>query len=218
MKRIATVALSLLVLGAMASPVMAQSDVAEPLGSLYLSPINDQYQSTMQLVPLFAAQTMYLVADVDFGDIGAAEQNASNGIRAWEGSITVPASMIITNRTYTPTTALNFGLVPNDYIVGTGVLLAASSMPRPLLTIDFILSAAIPAPGFEMVLGPPLSSPQTVPGQAVWQEALTLNGCTNRVTNAPEKCFFPFAFLGSLTISTGVSNHESTWGGLKQVY
>lgn len=218
MKRIAMVALSLLVMGAMASPVMAQSDVGAPLGSLYLSPLEDAYQSYVQSIPLFVAQTIYLVADVDFGDIGAPEQNATNGIRAWEASITQPAQMIITARTLTPPTALNFGLVPNDYIIGVGTTLTASTMPRPLLRIDYIVSGAIPAPGFEMEVGPPLSSPQTVPGLAIWQENLTLNGCTGRVSGAPEKCFFPFANLGNLTVSTEISADDSSWGELKKGY
>lgn len=217
MKRIATVALALLVTGAIARPVMAQSDVGAPLGSLYLSASNNSYEPIMQNLVVSQIYTIYLVADIDFADIGRPEQNASNGMTAWEASITAPPSMFILSRDRTPPESLRIGADDNDFIVALGSTLAASTFPRPLVTISFLLGGPVPAPGFEMVVAPARAA-QTVPGEAVWLEAQTANGCTNTLSGAPEACIFPFAFLGNLTVSTDISAEESSWGELKKGY
>ena len=219
MKRIATAALSLLLMGALAGPAMAQSDVGDPFGDIYLSGAPNSYMPIMDAnqIQLFQSFEFYLVADIDFADIGDASQNFSNGITAWEGSFTAPSQLIITNAALTPSNAQDFGNSNTDFIVGVGINgIIADSTPLPLVTFNALVSAAIPAPGFEMVIGE--ASIPTIPGTPVWQEILNVNGCTNRVTGAAEKCLYPFATIGSLTISTDVATEDASWGTLKSGY
>jgi hypothetical protein len=217
MKIIAMAAVSLFVLGAMATPSIAQSDVGEPLGTVYLSPSADSYVPVFQLIPKFALTTIYLVAEIDFTDIGAPDQNLSNGIRGYELSITLPPAFSITSVVTNPAGLLNVASPP-DFLIGVGGVLTANNSPIRLLTISVFVTGDVPAPGFVMEIGPVQNAPQTVSGQAIWQEFLSVNGCTNRATGAPERCFFPWASTGNLRVSTEVATEASSWGELKKGY
>jgi hypothetical protein len=215
MKRFAIAALSLFILGAAASSALAQterSDVYDtPLGSIYVSQFPDSYYPYYQLFPLFSPQNVYIVADIDFGQIGGASQNLTNGIRAWEGGLTVPPGITILSATVTQQ-AINLGQGNADYIVGVGpAIITADSTPRPLVTLSLFAQAAVPP--FTMEITP--ASTATFDGLSIWFEELSLNGCQNIQSGLPTPCFFLWETIGSMVLSTQIAVEEESWGGLK---
>jgi hypothetical protein len=215
MKRFAIAALSLFVLGAAASSALAQterSDVYDtPLGSIYVSPFPDSYYPYFQSFPNFSPQNVYIVADIDFGEIGGASQNLTNGFRGWEGGVTVPPGVTVVGSVVT-SAAVNLGQGSTDFIVGVGpAIITAASTPRPLVTLSLLALAAFQP--FTMEITP--ASTSTFDGLSIWLEELTLNGCRNIQNNLPSPCFFLWETEGSMQISSGISVEEESWGGLK---
>lgn len=191
----------------------AQSDVGPPLGTLYVSSLPDEYRMFSLPPPLFSPFDIYVGVNIDFADIGAPEQNAFNGIRAYEFGISSPAPLIIVGADWEG--EINLGQSNLDYIVGVGVpFVVASSTPRWLVHLVGLYVSYGGAGYMEVAL----ASTQTVPGKVVWQEEYRGNGCTHRLTGAPERCFFPFAELLSLCVTPGCfgATETSSWGTLKQ--
>lgn len=215
MKRFAIAALSLFILGATAGSALAQFDRSDvydtPMGSIYVSPFPDTYVEYFQNFPLFTQTNVYVVADIDFGDIGQASQNLSNGIKAWEGSVTVPPQVNLLAAPYEGELSLGNSL--NDFIIAVGLpIITASSTPRPLVTLQMFATTDT-LPTFNMELG--AASQTTFDNVSIWQEYLTLNGCQNVQTNLPFPCFFVWDFAGSMLISNEVAVEEESFGGLK---
>lgn len=216
MKRFAIAALSLLILGTMVTPVLAQLDQVNfyqtPMGSIYVSKEPDSYVPHWQLyLPFTVGQKVYVVADVDFADIGAASQNLSNGIRAWEGGVTLPPAVNVISHIVVG--GIDLGSGPGDYIVGMGNPVLASSTPLPLVTYEFF--ATSPIETFEMQITESSAPSFPVLNSSIWLEQLTLNGCQNTVSLLPTQCFFVWEFMGSMMISSGITTESESWGGLK---
>lgn len=216
MKRFAIAALSLFILGATAGSALAQFDRTDvydtPMGSIYISPFPDSYYPYFQSFPTFSAQNVYIVADIDFGDIGAASQNLLNGVRAWEGGVTAPPGVTILGADVEG--AINLGQGPTDYIVGVGTpIITADSTPRPLVTLSFL--ALAPIETFNMQIVPSSSPAFAATPSSVWIEELTLNGCLNIQSALPTQCFFVWAFEGDMLISSDIAVEEESFGGLK---
>lgn len=214
MKRFVLAVLSLFALTATPGSALAQferSDVYDtPMGSIYVSTLPDAYQPHLYIGPSFVPFDIYIVADIDFGDIGAASQNLTNGIRAWEGGVTAPPELTLIGQDWEG--AFNLGQGAFDYIVGIGTpILSAESTPRPLVTLSFLSLHGYSVP-FEMHITP--ASVQSFPNVSVWIEELTLNGCQNVVSHLPTQCFFVWAFMGPLIIQD-VAIEGDSFGGLK---
>ncbi len=215
MKHFVLAALSVLFLTVTAGSALAQFERSDfhdtPLGSIYVSAFPDWYFPYFPSFPTFVEQKIYVVADIDFGDIGAPSQNLTNGIRAWEGGVTMPPELTILSTEVEG--AINLGLGLTDFVVGIGSpILTAASTPRPLVTISVV---ALGSDSFTSWMGvTPVSTP-SFPGVSVWIEELTINGCQNVVSALPTQCFFVWDFVGSMLISNEVAVEEESFGALK---
>jgi len=217
MKRIAIAALALIAVSVMALPATAQVNLAdERLGSLYVSGAEDRQVTTIDgnVVAVNIPFDVFVVADIDFADIGAGDQNLTNGISAWEGAFTVPAPLLVISEVFFPAGALNFGSVSGsvrEYIIGTGSTLTVGG-PTKLIQWSVLLSGA---PGLEFddtITVAPVAAPST-PGEVVWVEDAPLNGC--EVNGNPAGCIFRFESLGDLRVTTAISGDDSSFGALK---
>ena len=216
MKRFAIAALSLLILGTMVTPVLAQFERSDfydtPMGSIYVSKEPNSYNPYWQLFPTFTQEFVYVVAEIDFADIGVGAQNVSNGIRAWEGGVTIPEGVNVLGNDWEG--AINLGTGAGDYIVGIGTpIITAASTPTPLVTFSFLALAAVETQEMMITASSSPSFPATP--SSIWIEELTLNGCQNVQNQLPTQCFFVWEFTGSMWISSGITNETESWGGLK---
>ena len=211
MKRFAIAVLAVFISAAVAMPAQAQDNQLYPdrFGSLFLSAVEGSYVDYIQNIA--ANFTFYLIADIDFADIGQPGQNVSNGISAWEAQITLPADpgLFILSDDYTAAIDVGdkTGNVRN-YIVGTGVNVQVGG-PTTLVTFNAI--ATTPLATSAATLGPTV--PASYAGEVVWREFAALNGCT--LNGADEKCVFRFESLGDLRLSSGVDNDADSFGSVK---
>lgn len=211
MKRFAIAVLAVFIAAAVAMPAQAQDNQLYPdrVGSLYLSAEEGSYVSS--LTTGGANFTVYLVADIDFADVGDAGQNLSNGIGAWEAAVTLPDNPGLFLLTTIYTQAVDVGNKDTNvknFIVGTGTTL---SVGQPTTLVTFNLLETTPLGPTAMTLGP--ATPASYAGEVVWREAAALNGCD--LNGADEKCIFRFAFLGSLSLNGGVDNDADSFGSMK---
>lgn len=215
MKRVAIVALALLMMGATAAPALAQSNVGSPLGFVGVSGSNTSHVKHIS-VTASVPFNFYIWSKVDFGHIGQPAQNSSNGLKGWELSISIPSSLFLLGAAQlNPPAALNVGSFPN-FNVGTGSNLNASASTGVALA-TFQALATVPVTNIEITLGgAAVSSIQ--PAKPLWLEWLTTNGCTNPVTSAPTNCLRYFANAGKLVINGPVANDETSVGTLKSNY
>lgn len=188
----------------LSSPALAQQNLApDPLGDLYVSAIPDGYDPNIQSdrgIPFNA----YLVADIDFADLGDETQNLNNGLTAWEAGVTFPLDAIVLGANLDPSTSLNFGQIIGqtyEYIVGTGQRLEVGQ-PREL--VEFTLLNIAEITDGPIQLGP-VTTP-TVEGSTAWVEFLPLNGC--QVGTQDQPCVFRFDSARGATINSTISPDE----------
>ena len=205
-----TTALAVLLL-VLAGPdgVRAQLYPDGALGSLYLSEVPTGYDGVVPRPSFATPFQFYLVADIDFGDIGRPEQNFSNGMLAWDGRVVVPSEMTVIGFSLSPRTSVDIGAKSNpvfDFIVGTGQRVPVGQ-PYPLVTIEAIILVPPVDDIFVRTLSPALAS---VPNAAAWVEFSALNGC-EASPGRPTPCLFPFAQLGDLRIPSGGMDTIERW-------
>jgi hypothetical protein len=160
MKRIAIVALVLLAGGLTTHEAQAQI-YGQSFGEIYL--VNDVAADPMTAncndnatdpINPFQQFSWFLVVKIDFEDIGLGNQNGSNGIQAWEASVSIPDEITVTGSTFNPPGSVNVGVPgdPNDsnWIVGTGVIITAASTPIEVVSYNGLLLAA--ATNLELVI------------------------------------------------------------------
>lgn len=216
MKRVAIAALALLVLGATAAPSLAQSDKGADLGFIGISASNTEHVRYLDITPSVPF-TYYIWAKVDFAQaaVGDATQNATNGIKAWQGFMNVPASLFVLSATLNPG-GLNFPAGANDFSVGTGGNLNASGAQGVVLAE---ISALATIAESDAVISLTESLQPTYTGGPLWQEFLSINGCTNVLTGDAFACFRLFDNVGDMILNnTGVATEETSFGALKADY
>lgn len=69
--------------------VLGQTTPGEPPGLVYFSESPTHHDPFINVAP-FTPFTLYLVADIDYADLGRADLNASVGIQAWEAGAVIP--------------------------------------------------------------------------------------------------------------------------------
>lgn len=202
--------LTVIFTAAVAMPAQAQDNQLHPdrLGSLYLSAAEGSYVGHLGLYP--GDFTFYLIADIDFADIGEPGQNVWNGIGAWEALITLPPdpNLFILSDSYT------YGIDIGDktgnlwnYIVGTGVNLQIGG-PTTLVTFEAVATSFL----FGQATVSP-SVPASYEGEVVWREFVAANGCS--LNGAAEKCIFRFETLGDLELRWPKSDDAESFGSVK---
>lgn len=210
--------LVLMSLAGFAQPVGAQVNlVDEPLGALYLSPYPDRYSGVIDgnLMTFGVPFKVYLVADIDFGDIGAAEQNASNGLSAWEASVQFPAGLTVLAIQRFPDTSINFGTAEQNtlnYLVGLGSTVPAGG---PVVLLEFLVLALRYFPDEWIRLGPVTTTPSVVDAPA-WLEAVPASGCV--VNEQPTPCLYRFGEIRDVRISFGLPAEATSFGAMKARY
>ena len=100
------------------------------VGTIYLSGSPTSYVDNIVVEPLTPFD-FYIVAEIDYADIGAEEQNATNGISAWAAAPRIPSGIIITQVELNPRNALELG----GWVIGLGVTFTASTSPLRLATL-----------------------------------------------------------------------------------
>lgn len=212
MKRIAIATLALLIAGALAVPAQAQTtSFGTAFGSLYLSAATDQQVDYLQNITPGVQFEFYLVAEIDFSAIGEPGQNATNGIKAYEARVTVPASMFVLNQAADPAEVDIGTKAPPvfDYVVGTGQNVLASSTPRALVTFTGLFTAE--TGGTVLAEVGTVANPST--DNPNWVEWLAINECST--PTGPTGCIREFTDFGNLRLSTGVDTDQDSWGGMK---
>jgi len=215
MKRIAIAGLAMVIMALAASTAHAQQNLySERLGSLFASPYEDRYVDVMDGNQVTAGVpfTVYLMADIDFGDIGEAGQNVNNGIGGWEAAVTFPAGVfLLATEKYPTETVLDFGSVSGsttEYVIGTGSNIAVGTAPSKLIEWTILGSGAFDG----MISLAPTAAP-TVAGESSWLEFLALNGCI--INNLPTPCLFRWESLGDLRVTTTIPSEASSFGSFK---
>jgi hypothetical protein len=206
---------SLLLQAPSTGPAFGQSDMGSALGSICVSQLPGECLTVagIELVPWFEVITYYVVADIDFADAGVPEQNALNGIQAWEARIELPPQLFLVGAEFEGT---NGGTSDTDYLVDVGLpALLANSMPRPLVTLRvFATPDLLPGTSIKLL---PSTNPLAI-GVVGWREALDSNGCTNSETGAAAACFRPFALVEPLDFVRFGSAEAESWTSVKQMF
>ncbi len=202
-----------LILALAASPALAQGDsesVGRSLGAIYVSADPTTYVPSLAL-PAGGTATAYVIADIDYSDIGVPSENEFNGLFAWEASLEVPPEVLIVSSSLNPTdTALNVGSPP-DFIVGTGAVLLAENSPVLLATLTLFSSVELQEAPVSLA---PVPDP-SIPDALTWAEENAVgNECFT--PTGPTGCVRAFTTSGGLVINESpVDTEESSFGALK---
>lgn len=194
---------------------LGQTEMGDALGAIYVSSTPNDYTpyATPEHVSPFVVGTFYVVADIDFADVGVPEQNALNGIQAWEGRVEFPPELILVEAEFEGT---NSGETDLDFVVDVGLpIVLANSLPRPLVTLRCLTSTQVPL--FSQISLVPSTSP-LAQGVIGWREALDSNGCSDPGSGAAAACYYPFEFVGSLTFELEGATEAGTWTSVKQMF
>lgn len=190
MKRHSPLILLGLLISTAPSAVMAQQSIhSEAVGEIYVSSSPNEYQSWIRGVGFTAPVTLYVDVDIDFGDIGLPDQNATNGLRSWEAHVSFPPGLIVTSSRLLPPGSVDVS-GPDagvyDYVVETGSIVAAGAV-QPLAAFDVI---ALPGTADAVISIGPVSGP-SVEGEPSWVVANALSDCPTDESTAD--CRFAFA-------------------------
>jgi len=172
----------------------------------------------------------YLLVEIDFRDIGLGDQNASNGIQAWEAYVSISDEITVIREVVQPPGSLNVGIRPprevndSNWIVVTGTLIPADSTPFVLVEYTGLLLSDATDLHVDLAGAEPSSftgtgGPGPVPG---WVEFHPTGECDN-------ECLRPFARWDHCTGLTVNTTHPygcecvcicdpvspTSWGALK---
>jgi opacity protein-like surface antigen len=186
MKKLAIAALVLLAMSAIGSPAAAQS-IGADCGDIFLSAANDSYVDKVE-VGTFTNFNWYLVVELDYADVGLPDQQAANGLKGWECSVDVPATITVLNRTLQPETSLNIGQDDN-WIIGTGQNVRAINTPFAVVAYTALLLSAQENLHLTLAGTTPSSFVPAVPG---WVEFNPTGECTF-ADGSPKPCLRAFA-------------------------
>lgn len=206
---------SLLLQAPSTGPVFGQTEMGDALGAIYVSSTPNEHTpyATPDYVSPFVVGTFYIVADIDFADAGAPDQNALNGIQAWEGRVEFPPELFLVEAEFEGTSS---GETDLDFVVDVGLpIVLANSLPRPLVTLRCLTSTEVEL--FSQIRLVPSTSPPAK-GVIGWLEALDSNGCLDTGSGAAAPCFYPFEFVGSLTFDLEGATEEGSWTSVKQMF
>jgi len=123
-------------------PVTLTVDPATRLGNLYLSFAPDQQDAVLAGVEPLVPFNWYVVAEIDFGDLGRPEDNTTNGLLGWEANLNVPPEITVTSRTMAPPGALDIGTGDDNWIVAWSACVLANQTPYALVTYEAMLASA----------------------------------------------------------------------------
>ncbi len=189
MKHIALVTMVLAVVASHSPSAHAQTAFGQGFGEIYLVfDVEDRNSTCVEAgspdaVPTFVPFDFFLVVNVDFEAIGQGQQNATNGLAGWEVLVNVPPEITVAGQVLNPSTSINVAGAPGGWIVGTGAVVTASSMPYALVNYsgillqdvtDLSLTFGIPAPSSFDITG----GPGAVPGWLEENPAVQ-NECSN---------------------------------------
>lgn len=214
MKRIAIATLALLIAGALAVPAQAQTSRGTNFGAIYLSAAPNEHVDYAQELALATPFDFYLVAEIDYADIGAAQQNDTNGLKAWEASFDVPAEITIIDETLAGPGPINIASGPQNYIIGTGGNLRLNTLPGPLVSLQALVLQELTE---TVVLRPGPSTPSSALNDdaPAWTEFNVVPEDQCEANNNPTPCLREFTDIGNLRVSTGVDTDEGSWGSMK---
>lgn len=199
----------------------------QSLGEIYLSIDASTREDALIDQPINTPFEFYLLADVDYADLGQPEVNGLNGIWAWETRVNIPESITIINRHLGPG-SINVGSGEDNYIVGTPELLVVGLGPTTLVRYEAIIFSVVP----DEVLTISPSSPSTFdddgnlglgPG---WLEWMPLGDCDFTSRRPGSGCLRAFATWDARLVMNCVDEPEcvetptrqESWGTVKSRY
>lgn len=190
-------------LGLLGTATLAEaqsSGFGEPLGHLYFSAEPTSYDPNIT-APSFVPFTVYLVADLDYADIGREELNSNSGIAAFEMDMQLPGlgSDFLVLSARIRNVAVNIGDQTN-VIVGINPPVLAAQTPIDLVEYTF-LSVSPTVPTDARIEAGPASPSSFSPATPGWAESADIGECTNPVSGAPTKCLRAFAEVSPAVIN-----------------
>ena len=204
---------------ATATSVHAQSEqYGLPLGRLCLSFSASEHVATADREP-FEQFNFFLLARVDWADVGLDGHNGFNGMAAWEASVNAPAGLTVMGREILPATSINVGIGTDNYVVGTGSVYNVSRAHTTLVRFTAILMQDSPD---DLVLTVGASTPSSFEGtQPGWLEARSSGECP-----APHRtCKRAFAEWNTRLVincrdeaECKVSTVSTSWGAVKSAF
>ncbi len=117
--------------------------------------------------PAFVPFTVYLVADIDFGEDGRPGDNLTNGLSAWEAGLNFPPEVAVLGLQLIPPTSINVASNFGEFIVGTGSFVSAFP-PVSVVRIDLLTLQ--PQGDVDLVIDMHTVSPPSQPGELAWTE------------------------------------------------
>jgi hypothetical protein len=211
--------LCLMLCATLAAAQNDDSRYGHPLGTISFSGMPDAYEPYI-IAGSFEPIDFYVIAQIDFADIGRAELNTQVGIYGWEAFATIPPEMIITSRMIVQPGAINLGSHEN-WILGLGDECFAWEFPLALVHYTALFTQTPEPMDLVLDLGPsvPTSFPNA-PGPG-WLDSEPSGECTFP-SGAPTKCLRLFAHVRGMRINCvqdcTVVTEPGSWGALKSRY
>jgi hypothetical protein len=212
----------MLIVGMSAMPVAAQEVLfGQTMGSVYLSDSPTEYQPNKMDAALFTPFSVYLVTDIDYGDIGQSGINGAVGMQAYEVGVDFPPELTLISATIR-NLSVNLGGNSN-LIVGLNPKITASQTPIDLVEFSlgaFSASTVLTDMHFTLHATTPSSFDPAVPGFNDSSNALECQ----KADGSPIKCLRPFAIAWQMSINcesqcvsrnTGRPNANTSWSALK---
>jgi hypothetical protein len=192
-------------LAAAGSPAAADGQ-GTPLGKLYLSFSPDSPVHAIEIDPMVPF-SWYVVAEVDFTDIGDPDRNGTDGVLGWETCIEVPPEITITGREVLRPgfNGADASCAENWIVVLEGCLWAEDT-PQAVVRYQGRLDAE--ATNVEVSLAP--ASPSSIEGEVPGWFVCLLTGQPTDV--------HPFAsgWETPLVVNERVATGPSTWSAVKR--
>ncbi len=218
MKRVAIVALVMLTVTLSAASVFAQgSTPGQTMGILSVSGNGTAYMPNITVVP-GTPFDLFILAELDYGDIGRPSLNASTGLRAWEAGLTIPSSFLIAQATIR-NVALNLGTPPNtDFLVGLTTAIIANTTPIDLVQYSIVFFGGAAPTDLLLELGQASQSSFNPPA-AGFNDNIDVGECINLATGGGTECLRPFAVVRPAVVNC-VNNcitpvETPSWGAIK---
>ena len=176
---------------AFSAPASHAVEFGQPLGQLYLS-FDASERVESQRISAFRSFRVYLLAEVDYGQLGNSGQNFVNGISSWEARIQLPAELLVLERV-TPGSCCEVGCskrgTPDNWFVS--LCNEATAAFSPVVLVEYLcLLTDLQTEGLKIGIAPAqpssfadLGPRQPMPG---WRERLPSGFC------GQQRCLRPF--------------------------
>lgn len=119
------------------------STIGSPAGSIFLSFSETSMQTEVTGLSVYQPFSWYVRADVDFGDIGRPDLNATAGVGGWEGALSLPVGVVVTNRELVPASSLDIASGADVFSVGFGACTPVSSGEMTFVRYTGILTSTV---------------------------------------------------------------------------